>query len=43
MISLRAAVTAAAVLCNACGQKLEEVVGKVPQRLEDHLWLHTDE
>lgn len=25
------------------GRKVDEVVGKEPQRLEDHLWLHTDE
>jgi thioredoxin 1 len=25
------------------GRKVDEVVGKEPQRLEDHLWLHADE
>jgi hypothetical protein len=24
------------------GRKVDEVVGKEPQRLEDHLWLHAD-
>ena len=24
------------------GRKVDEVVGKEPQRLEDHLWLHSD-
>lgn len=24
------------------GKKVDEVVGKEPQKLEDHLWLHTD-
>lgn len=24
------------------GKKVDEVVGKEPQRLEDHLWLHSD-
>lgn len=27
----------------AGGRKVDEVVGKEPQRLEDHLWLHTDD
>ena len=25
------------------GRKVDEVVGKEPQKLEDHLWLHSDE
>ncbi|KAI8470038.1 MAG: thioredoxin-like protein [Monoraphidium minutum] len=25
------------------GRKVDEVVGKEPRRLEDHLWLHADE
>jgi thioredoxin 1 len=25
------------------GRKVDEVVGKEPRRLEDHLWLHTDD
>lgn len=24
------------------GKKVDEVVGKDPQKLEDHLWLHSD-
>lgn len=24
------------------GKKVDEVIGKEPQRLEDHLWLHTE-
>jgi thioredoxin 1 len=25
------------------GQKVDEVTGKQPQRLADHIWLHSDE
>ncbi|KAF5829551.1 thioredoxin-like protein [Dunaliella salina] len=27
---------------NAAGRKVDEVTGKDPQRLADHLWLHSD-
>eukprot|EP00983_Pelagomonas_calceolata_P017570 550886-Pelagomonas_calceolata.AAC.1 len=27
---------------NTAGRKVDEVTGKDPQRLADHLWLHSD-